>query len=175
MIEISSEQLKRANNALRAVPGAFPRAITSATNRALEGMRTDTVSGTSKRYHVKASDIRKTITLKKANFNNLQGVMLSRGSRRSLADYKLTSKSGSLMGAVKKDGMKALRSAFLMERRGKARPYFKTSRGIEPIISPSIPQIVKNKDTVVEMEKNTEVRFKKHLDHEILRLLGVFK
>ncbi|GHV45258.1 hypothetical protein FACS1894204_03910 [Synergistales bacterium] len=178
MINISSEQLERANKALRGIPGAFPKAIASATNRAIEGMRTDAASETSKRYHAKSSDIRKTMTLKRASAQNLQGVMLSRGSRRSLADYKLTGKSGGLMGAVKKDGLKSLGDAFLITKGGKARPYVRTNGGrwgMEPLVSPSIPQIVKNEETVTAMEKGASERFTKRLDHEVLRLLGAFQ
>ena len=178
MINVSTEQLTRANNALRGFPGAFPRAVASSTNRAIEGVRTDAATETKKRYHVRPSDVRKTITLKKASVGNLAGTMLSRGSRRSLADYKLTGGSGKLQGAVKTDGMKPLKNAFLVNRGGKMRPYVRTGGGkwgIEPLISPSIPQIVKNEETVAVMEKGASVRFRKTLDHDILRLMGAFK
>lgn len=178
MIDISAEQLRRANDALRGFPGAFPRALASSTNRTIEGVRTDAASETKKRYHVSSGDVRKTITLKKASAGSLEGTMLSRGPRRSLADYKLTGGRGNMQGAVKTDGMKSLKNAFLVNRGGKARAYIRTSGerwGIEPLISPSIPQIVKNEETVEAMEKGAAVRFRKTLDHDILRLMGVFK
>jgi hypothetical protein len=83
-----------------------------------------------------------------------------------------------LKGAVKQDGMKPLKDAFLLKRGGKARPFVRTSSGkwgIEPLISPSIPQIVKNEETIAKMEKGASERFRKRLDHEILRLMGTFK
>ena len=178
IIDVSSEQLQRANNALRGFPGAFPRALASATNRAIEGVRTDAASETKKRYHVKSGDVRKTIQLRKASVGNLEGTMTSKGPRRSLADYKLTGGSGNLQGAVKTDGMKTLKDAFLVRRGGKARPYVRDGSGkwgIKPLISPSIPQIVKNEETVEAMEKGAAQRFRKTLDHDILRLMGVFQ
>ena len=183
MIDISAEPLQRANAALRGLPGALPRVLSLATNRTLEGLRTDAASETKKRYHAKASDIRKTLTLKKASAGKLTTTMLSRGPRRSLAAYKLIPSSPSkggkwLMGAVKTDGLKPLKNAFLVGRGGQYKPYIRIGSGknsIEPVISPSIPQIVKNEETVAAMEKGASERFEKRLDHEILRLLGAFK
>ena len=63
-ITVSAPALERANNALRHIPGAFPKAVALATNRTLEGLRTDAVSETKERYFVKAGDVRKTLTLK---------------------------------------------------------------------------------------------------------------
>ena len=180
-ITVSAPALERANNALRRISGAFPRAVANATNRTLEGLRTDAVSETKDRYFVKAGDVRKTLTLKKANSANMAGVMLSRGARKSLAEYKLTptaprkGRQAALKGAVKRDGLKSLGNAFLVRRGGKYRPYIRTSSGrwgIEPLISPAIPQIIKNEEAVKLMEQKAGQRFEKRLDHEVLRLLG---
>ena len=181
-ITISAPALERANNALRHIKGAFPRAVALATNRTLEGLRTDAASETKGRYFVKSGDVRKTLTLKKANSANMAGVMLSRGARKNLAEYKLTptaprkGRMAALKGAVKRDGMKSLGNAFLVRRGGKYRPYTRPGTGrwdIEPFISPAIPQIIKNEETVKAMEKGAEERFSKRLDHEVMRLLGV--
>ena len=181
-ITISASALKRANNALRHISGAFPRAVANATNRTLEGLRTDAVSETKGRYFVKSGDVRKTLTLKRAGAGNMAGAVVSRGSRKNLAEYKLfptaprKGRMASLKGAVKRDGLKSLGNAFLVRRGGKYRPYTRTGTGrwnIEPFISPAIPQIIKNEETVKAMEKGAEERFSKRLDHEVMRLLGV--
>ena len=180
-IMISAPALERANNALRHISGAFPRAVASAANRTLEGVRTDAVSETKGRYFAKPGDIRKTLTLKRASAGNLAGAVVSRGTRKSLADYKLTptaprkGRHTALKGAVKRDGLESLGNAFLVRRGGKYRPYSRTGTGrwnIEPLISPAIPQIIKNEETVKVIEKGAEERFSKRLDHEVLRLLG---
>ena len=180
-IMISSPALERANNALSHIKGAFPRAVASAANRTLEGLRTDAVSETKNHYFAKSGDIRKTLTLKRASAANLSGAMVSKGSRRSLAEYKLTpsaprkGRRTALKGAVKRDGLKSLGDAFLVRLGGKYRPYSRTGTGrwsIEPLISPAIPQIIKNEETVKAMEKGAEQRFSKRLDHEVMRMLG---
>ena len=178
-ISISAEGLERANSALKHINGAFPRAISSTVNRVLEGMRTDVIAGTKSRYFVKPSDIRKTITLKKTSSGNLSGTMISKGSRKSLADYRLIPKAPKkgmrgLQGAVKQDGMKNISEGFLVKRGGKYKPYLRTGLGkwsIQSIISPAIPQIIKNDETVKIMEENASERFEKRLDHEVMRIL----
>ena len=181
-IQISTEGLEHANKALQAIPGAFPRAVAAATNRVLEGMRTDAVTETAKKYFVKPSEIRKSLTLKKSSAGNLMGAMVSRGSRKSLADYQLTPKTprkgkNGLQGAVKRDGVKNIERGFLLRRGSGYKPYMRVGSGkwaVQFLISPAIPQIVKNDETVELMREKAAERFEKRLDHEVLRLLGAF-
>ena len=178
-ISISAEGIERANVALKYIKGAFPRAAASTVNRVLEGMRTDTIAETKSRYFAKSSDIRKTITLKKTSSGNLNGAMISKGNRKSLADYQLIPKSPKkgmkgLQGAVKTDGLKNISGGFLVKRGGKYKPYIRTGSGkwsIQSIISPAIPQIIKNDETVENMEQKASERFEKRLDHEVMRIL----
>ena len=183
-IAVSAPALERANNALRHIKGAFPRAVALATNRTLEGLRTDAVSETKGRYFVKAGDVRKTLTLKRASAGNMAGAMVSKGSRRSLAEYKLTptapgkGRRTALKGAVKNDGLKSLGNNVFLIRLGAAGrywPYIRTGKGrwdVKALISPAIPQIIKNEETVKIMRQKAAERFEKRLDHEMLRLLG---
>ena len=82
------------------------------------------------------------------------------------------------MVAVKKDGLKALGKAFLVKRGARYKPYVRTGSGknsIEPLISPSIPQLIKNEEIQKIAAEGASRRFRKQLDHEILRLMGAFK
>lgn len=179
-ILISNEGLERANNALKHIKGAFPRAVASATNRVLEGMRTDAVAETKARYFAKPAEIRKTITLKKTSAGNLNGAMISKGSRKTLADYQLIPKSPKkgmkgLQGAVKRDGLKNIKGGFLLARGGKNKPYVRTGSGkwaVQVLVSPAIPQIIKNEEIVKVIEEKASERFEKRIDHEVMRLLG---
>lgn len=183
MIKVSEEGLARANAALQRVPGAFPRAVASAANRAADGMRTDAVRETKEKYFVKAGDVRKTITFRKATAGSMIAEMISRGKRKGLREYKLSPASPrrgqrpQLKGAVKRSGgLKPLGPAFLVRRGSGYVPFYRTGKGrwsMEGLVSPSIPQIVKNKETVKVIETKGAERFEKRLDHEVLRLLGV--
>ena len=48
----------------------------------------------------------------------------------------------------------------------------KSWSNIEHVVSPSIPQIVKNKETVTVVEKRAREVFEKRLEHEVMRFLG---
>lgn len=183
-VKINQKALEKAYQALRLIPGAFPRAVTAASNRTIETMRTDTVRETKERYFAKPGDIRKSITLKKAGGNNLSAVMLSRGTRKNISKYQITPKSpqagrkNGFKGAVKRDGgLKPLPKGTFMINTPSAGPvlFVRTSKGkwgISHVTSPSIPQIIKNKETVEVVETRAQDTFRKRLNHEVLRLLG---
>ena len=59
----------------------------------MDGMRTDAVKETHKKYFVSAKEIRQSISFRKASAGNLMGAMVSQGKRHSLADYQLTPKT----------------------------------------------------------------------------------
>ena len=179
-IKISDNALERANRALRQILSQSPQAVSRAVNRTMDGLRTDAVRETSKKYFVKAKDVRSSITFRKATAGNLMGVMMSKGKRHSLADYQLTPSSPKpggktqLKGAVKREGgLKSLGPAFLVKRAGgRYFPFYRVGsgsgnryKGIQSLISP---------ETVKAMEHGAEERFAKRLDHEIKQLLGIF-
>ena len=191
-LTIPNAALERAVSGLRSVQSRFPQALARAVNRTMDGMRTDAVQETHKKYFVSAKDVRASISFRKASAGNLMGAMVSKGKRHSLADYKLTpstpiiGKEYALKGAVKRSGgLKPLRGAFLVKRKGGR--YFpfhriessagatsnegKRYKGIQSLISPSMPQIIKNEETVQAMERGAEERFTKRVEHEISLIL----
>ena len=187
-LQISDEALTRANRALRQIFTQSPLAVARAVNRTMDGLRTDAVSETHKKYFVSAKDVRASLSFRKATAGNLMGAMVSKGKRHSLADYKLTpntptpGKRPSVKGAVKKaGGLKPLSRAFLVKRAGgRYFPYYRIGYDsgnrqraeIRSYISPSMPQIVKNEETVRVMEQGAAERFEKRLTHEFMRLVG---
>ena len=160
----------------------FPQALARAVNRTMDGMRTDAVQETHKKYFVSAKDVRASITFRKASAGSLMGAMVSKGKRHSLADYQLTpstpraGKRPQLKGAVKREGgLKSLGPAFLVKRPGgRYFPFYRVgsgsgnkNKGIQSLISPSIPQIIKNEETREAMEQGAEERFRTRILHEI--------
>lgn len=189
-IQIANNALERANISLRRILSDCPKAVARAVNRTMDGMRTDAVRETTQKYFVKAKEVRSSITFRKATAGNLMGAMVSRGRRHSLADYQMmpkTPKPGKrtpIKGAVKREGgLKSLRGFLVKRSGGKYFPFYRTgydpsSRqhgGIKSYISPSMPQIIKNEETIRAMERGAEERFSKRLDHEIMQLLGAFR
>ena len=177
MITVDGGQLDRARAALAGIDNGFSKAVDTSLKRASVGFVTDLVRGTTTRYHAKASVVRACISRKFARLSDLNVLISVRGKRKSIREYKLvpssqkTKKRKALMGAVKTDGLKSLGNAFFVGNK----PFFRDPDGLRPIISPSVPQIVKNKETVKEASTGATTRFRKQLDHEIIRLLGGLK
>lgn len=187
MIEIALgyEHIERANRALAGIPGAAVRAIGATINKAIEGARTDATRAAKDIYHVKSSDIRRAIMVKRASPSKLEALMRAQGQRRSISEYKLTPRSPEkgipdVQAAVKREGgMKDIPKAFIAKRGGSGYTAFIRDGvgryGIRRLTSPAIPQLLGNPDVVREVEEKSVERVHKALDHEILRLLGAFE
>ena len=192
-IQISSEGLEKAGQILSKISGDTSKVTARVINRVMDGMKTDATRETAQKYYVSASQVRQSLTFKKANAGSLMGEMISKGKRHNLADYKLSPtspKSGKntvIKGAVEKAvGLKTLakgerKIAFLVKRAGGKyflfyrigyNPAARQWGSIRAYISPSMPQIIKNEETVKVVQEKAEERFSKRLNHEILRLFG---
>ncbi|MBR1487091.1 MAG: phage tail protein, partial [Synergistaceae bacterium] len=82
-----------------------------------------------------------------------------------------------IRGAVKRDGIKSIPDGFLVNRGGKYKPFTRTGTGkwsIKSLVSPAIPQIVKNEEIVKIVEQKAVERFEKRLDHEVMRMLRLY-
>lgn len=181
-LSVSNEALLRAVSDLRSAQSKFPQAVARAVNRTMDGMRTDAVKETSKKYFVKAGEVRKSISFREASAGNLMGAMVSRGKRQSLSHYQITPKkpknNARILGAVKREGgLKPLGDAFLVRvAGGKYTPVWRLGTekwNVKYAISPSMPQIIKNEETVKAMQEGAERRFSLRMEHEINRILEV--
>lgn len=173
MITVNGEQLERARATLAGVDNGFAKAVRSALNRSSEKFQTDSVRGTTSRYHIKASVLRAGMKRKYASLSNLEALLAVWGTRKPIGEYKLVpgvptpGRKRQLKGAVRRTGLKSLGPAFFVGDK----PFFQDPDRLRPIISPSIPQIVKSENTVKEASKGATERFHKQLDHEIFRLI----
>lgn len=171
-VEVDGQELEKAQAMLKNIPGAMERALRHTKSRVIEGMRTDAVSSTREKYYAKSGDIRKSIRVTSTG-------IISRGKRLMLQNYYLSpkspvKKSHGLKGAVKKDGIKSLPGAFILRlgAAGRAWPYIRVGKGrwgIKALHSPSIPQIVKNEQTLEYMESGVQRRFEDRMRHEVMR------
>lgn len=175
-ININSQGLERAQKLLSHIPGAINKAHKSALARTLQFMKTRAAQLGTQKYHAKSSEIKRTITIKK---NNLSGQIISRGTRKSLADYYITprkitpgKKQKQLHGAVKRNGVKSLGSAFLVKSGGKFTPFIRVGKGrwdIKKLISPAIPQILANEEITEQLSQDALAKYNERLNHEVMR------
>ena len=157
--------------------------LSRASNRAAEAFKTVALRETAEKYYVKQKDIRASVTLKRAyGAHNMGATIISRGTRRILADYIQLPKVNpgrkidpyKFAGAVKRaGGLKKFRTAFFLHKNSHT-VYIRSDGGnIERVTSPSIPQLMKNETTVFKAEKKAREVFLKRLDYELAHEWGI--
>ncbi|WP_425057622.1 hypothetical protein SCACP_21390 [Sporomusa carbonis] len=201
MIELSAEQLERAQKLLGHIPGAVPKAIANAINRAAEGGRTDAVKKTREVYTISPSRIRETMEIRKAQTSNLSAAVISRGQPRALSYFKI--KPSKPTKRRPKDGVYAQvkygaggiiaksfvakmanghigvfnRSAVKYMKDQGPRPKKRgagNTKGrfaIDQHYGPSVPQMLGNQSVIKFVEEGAKRRLDERLDHEINRIL----
>ena len=186
-IDFDTGALVKAGILLKTAPEKIKIAVSHAVNRSLESFKSVAVRETVKKYFVarKNIDTEENLKLKKSYGGDLNATLIARDKRHSIKEYKLTpmsptpGKKTEIKGAVKREGgLKTLTRAFFVKvKGGKYFPFFRVGydkkarqRGqIRSYTSPSLPQIIKNEETVAEAEQKARETFKKRLEHELKR------
>ena len=182
MIDLTDEQLKKANDYLGHIPGALPKAVSSAVNRAAEGARTDAVSKAREEYVIQAGRIRETIEIRKANASNLSASVISRGRPRALSYFKIrpgrVTKRKPPEGVhvqVKRSGGGPISKAFVAKMAsGHIGVFNREGKAKFPIVQrygPSVPQMIGGTSVQKHVELGAMRRLDDRLDHEINRIL----
>jgi len=173
-LDLASQELENTTKKLAGFGKSAERAVKDALHRAGDGLKTDAVNETTRKYHLSAGEIRKHLLFKKGGRSGYHSVaLIAKGSRKRLSEYKVTGRGGNIRVAVKREGgMKALRTGFVIDNNGRKivlwRPDAAKSRRV---MGPSVPQLIRNQDTVKAIEKGAVQRYKKRLDSNIERLL----
>lgn len=172
-ITVDHQLVKDTQRRLRGIEKKAPDAISKALNRTLTMLVTSISKEIREDYHIKAADIKKTITKKNANINDLSGSIKSRGRVIGLDHFKKSQNKTVLKVAVKKTGLKPLDSAFLANKNGE-KIFVRTSKKRLPIkrlYGPSVPQMFKNREVKEKLALQADTNFKNRLNHEINRLV----
>ena len=175
-----AQALKRAGVIIKEAPDQIKRSVSLAIDRSLETFRTTSVRETAHKYFVQQKYVRAHLTLKKSYGGNMNGAVIASSYRRLLSHYKITPskppvKEGTFRGAVKRaGGLKPIPPAFLMPaktKNGEMLPTIRDKFGdyerLRTLRSPSVTQLVKNKETVAEAEQKARETFEKRLIHEL--------
>ena len=173
-----SQVLEKAQRYLMDIPGGAKKAVMRAINRAIEGGATTASREVTKVYTVKAKDVRKTISLQKANEEDLTASLTSRGRPLSLASFAhkpqndtTGSKRKPVTVAVRRGTFKPIDRGFIwkghiFKRVGKAR------LPVQFLYAPSIPVMLSQDNISSAVKERISADFEKRLEHETGRLLG---
>lgn len=179
-VKLDTSGITQAIKLLAHIPGAYDRAANRALKRAMEAMKAETVRSGTAKYHIKAGEVRKTLTITPGSRGSMR--LVSRGERKSLADYYMTPKrpgkhNKGIKAAVKRTGIKSLRGAFLVNIRGRYLPFVRVGRGkwdIRHLSSVAVPQIAGNEEVSQQVTDRGAEVFSERLNHEVMRELGVY-
>jgi hypothetical protein len=181
MIEVSAEQLERAESLLADFPKAEPRALSSALNRAAEGARTDAVKKARETYVITAGRVRETIGIGKATPDNLIARVKSQGRPRALSYFNVRPKLPGirrrkpLFAQVQRGGGGTIKGAFVARlQSGHLGVFNRVGKSSLPIIQrygPSVPQMIGSETVTEYVELGAQRRLDNRIDHEINRLL----
>ncbi|MEK3955311.1 phage tail protein [Psychrobacillus sp. FSL K6-1464] len=177
---VDENQLNVIQNRLGQFKKKTPNVVASALNRGMSNMQANIKAEVRKEYHIKAGDINVTLRKNRANKSNLSASVASVGGAIPLDKFKVSPKSvnprrkSTISIAVKKDGAKKFKGAFMAEING---PKLfirvkKTRLPIERLFGPSIPQMIGREEIVQRIQLEGRETFERRLDHEIDRILG---
>ena len=179
MIKIETDQgaLERAAELLAGVPNGIQRALVSSFNRALLEGRTAGTRQAVGLYTLKSGIMRKTMAMHRANKNNLNAELVSRGRRLPMRYYAhkpgrdtTGSKRQQVSVAVRKGSLKPVGQGFIyngmvMQRVGSSR------LPVTQLYSLSVPNILDNEQVVDAIQDRMRQAVHKRLAHETERLL----
>lgn len=162
-------------------PDGLKKALNATVKRVGTDVQTDIIDQTQEKYYIQGKAIRQTLKI-----THSEGALqiISRGKRLNLVRYKISPNKvpkhkRTLYGAVRRGPLKAFPRGFLIKfkRTQNTWAFRRIGKGewnIKPIIAPAIPQLIQNQNTISYISQHAKQRFNDRLNHEILRVLGVF-
>lgn len=169
---LDTRSLTRASIIPQRASDRIKKAISLAIDRANQSFGTQTVRQTAKRYFIKQNELREHMMFYKSYGGSpYTGGVSFMGRRKRLGDYsirprKAPLKPGSFRGAVMKaGGLKPIPLAFFVN----GVPAIRDGSRLRFLLSPSIPQIVQNRETTNEARIKAQDTFEQRLRHELKR------
>lgn len=181
MIEVTAQQIDRAERMLEHIPDAAPKALSRAINRAAEVARTEAARKVRETYYIRHQDVISTIKLHKASHSHLAASVTSRGHAIPLTRFRVTPKQPEprrkrpIMVRVKRGEGGPIKSAFVAKMQsGHLGVFQRVGRRRTPIkefYGPPIPQMLGNPSVAAWVEKKAAERLDERLEHEITQAL----
>lgn len=181
MIELTAEQIDRAERLLSHIPEAAPKAMANAINRAAETARTEAARKVREKYYIKHGDVISTIRITKASPDNLEASVVSRGSPIALSKFRITPRQpqprrrAPVIARVTKGGGGPIQGAFVARvGSGHIGVFNRVGPARLPIVQrygPSVPQMLGSPTVTEWVEQKATEKLNERLDHEINRIL----
>ena len=179
-VEIEDAAFDKASKMLTEVPGGIEQASASVLNKALQAGRTTGVREVTKRYTIKAKDVRPAIELRRAKKSDLGAEMFISGTNISMKRFA-HKPAADTTGANRKPVRMARKvGAWENVERGfvwRGHVFQREGRGRLPIekqFGPSVPGMFGNDQIVDKIEDKMVEVVDKQLEHETNRILNKY-
>ncbi|MEC1744123.1 phage tail protein [Schinkia azotoformans] len=182
-IDVNNRLLEKAEEDLKYIPKAVPKAVSAALNRTAEMAKTEITRKVRDQYYIRAKDVNETLKIRKASVSNLQSIVRSTGRRRELIMFRVSPNTprhknppSILRVAVKKDGYKGIDGAFVARgaSSGELHALRRTDKSRYPIhikYGPSVPQMIDDEEVVEYINQYANEKFEERIEHEVDRIL----
>ncbi|MGG3504760.1 phage tail protein [Paenibacillus lautus] len=184
LIDVKSN-FKKLKRSLQQSDKAVRQAVLSSLNRATQRAKTEAGRKTREKYVVKQKDVVQTLSVRKANGNDLQAVITSKGHTIPLINFsvapkrKLKRAPKALKAAVYRGGArKSIPGAFIATAGSHLGVFMRKGRKRLPIgelRGPAVPSMVGNEEVREHVQQVYGEEMQKRLPHELDRVLGRLK
>lgn len=181
MIELTVEQIEKAERMLEHIPGAAPKAMARAINRATDSAKTEAARTVTRGYHIRHRDVLDTIKIHRATPDDLNAIILSRGNLIPLMKFRVSpnrptpGKKRTVVARVKRNGGGSITNAFVTRlKNGHVGVFNRAGKRRFPIeqrYGPSVPEMLNSPSVTQRVQQMASVRLEQRLDHEIDRIL----
>lgn len=179
-ISIDAAELKRVQGMLGEIAHKAPNVIASSLNRSISNLNANIPKEVRKYYHIKATDIKKTLKSFKASSSNLSAKVTSTGKVLGLDKFKVSPKTvnpkrkSQLKIAIKQGGTKRVLGAFVANIHGTKifKRDGKTRLPVSRLMGPSVPQMIGNEESVNQIETEAWATYQRNLNHYVNHLLS---
>lgn len=160
-----------------------PQLLARVLNRTITNVKKNLTDSVRKNYLVKASDINKTLTIKKASAGNPHAQIKSIGQRILLYKFRVTPKVPKPQNppksykakVLKQSSLKSVKGGFVAQMKSGHLGIFKRLGSkklpVKELVGPSVPQMISNKNVIKKIESEAQKTIKKRLKHEIKRII----
>lgn len=177
-IQIDLTQLNVLSQRLSRFQNEIPGAMASALNRTVDFIYTRIGKIVTEEYVIKTSDVKSTITKKKASKARLTANLKSKGSTLSFSHFRFTPRSSRIKRKVKikikrNDGFKTLTinpNAFVQNIGGTVNVFVRDGADRYPIRSLrtlSVPQMIQNTDVENKIHQDANRKLGERIEHEV--------
>jgi len=182
MSDPNVHEIKLAKKRLREILADFPKAFVAAQNRVGQQVRTEANRKAREQYIIKAAEINQQAIIQRGSRANMNFVIKWRGRNIPLIKFRTNPKQppnkqpAVLKAAVKKNGLKPVRGAFVTKvgNGGHVGVFKRAGRRrlpIQEVYGPAIPVMLNNPQLVRHLETFAKEKMDARLDHEINRIL----